>query len=303
MAKEAVSQAGKAKKKKEVIKAGDIAQAGKAEPRKTAPKQNVDLGDEQIKTFPARAAAHTAFNTEDVPNVRSDPRLRPLVKKEEKSTPVYPPGVKMNKPKGNLPNGIVTGQKKEEPKAKKEASAPKTEKTPVEIVRNPFYKETDKFSSAGSYGEIGGKAKTAKKEEPKAKKADPTPKDPNDGVGPKRVVPKPKAKPDRRTFQLRPDVKAADAPPKPTAKPLKDIKSKPSSPKPKAKPKVVVKKSATGKGVVKKTFVGNWVGAAPSRKPQTLQEAARRNQSDEYMKNRMRPKKSLFGSLLKRKSK
>jgi hypothetical protein len=95
----------------------------------------------------------------------------------------------------------------------------------------------------------------------------------------------------------------ADAPPKPTAKPLKDIKSKPSSPKPKAKPKVVVKKSVTGKGMVKKSPVGNWVGAAPSRKPQTLQEATRRNQSDEYMKNRMRPKKSLFGSLLKRKSK
>ena len=54
----------------------------------------------------------------------------------------------------------------------------------------------------------------------------------------------------------------------------------------------IVQASSDGKTNLK----GNWVGAAPEKKPMTLQEAARRNQTDEFIKAKMRPKKSLFGN-------
>lgn len=53
------------------------------------------------------------------------------------------------------------------------------------------------------------------------------------------------------------------------------------------------KSRAAGK-TAKQVYHGNWTGAGAARKPKTLQEAARRNQTDEYMKARMAPKRNLL---------
>lgn len=63
------------------------------------------------------------------------------------------------------------------------SKVPGTGKSPADIVRNPYYRETDKFSSVGSYGSSKAPAKSSSAA-PKAKAKPASP-----------VPPKPKAKP------------------------------------------------------------------------------------------------------------
>lgn len=53
-------------------------------------------------------------------------------------------------------------------------------------------------------------------------------------------------------------------------------------------------KKAGDKSRVASGYKGNWAGAGSARKPKTFQEAVRRNQTEEYTKARMRPKKNLL---------
>lgn len=53
-------------------------------------------------------------------------------------------------------------------------------------------------------------------------------------------------------------------------------------------------KKAGDKSRVASGYKGNWAGSGSARKPKTFQEAVRRNQTEEYTKARMRPKKNLL---------
>lgn len=96
----------------------------------------------------------------------------------------------------------------------------------------------------------------------KKAKRNPTPKNPNEGVGPKAKAKKKDPTPSNPNRGLGDSRKAAEAP-KPKAKPQAAPKAKKAAsdaPKPKLKPS----KAAAGQKAKKPSFSGNWKGAAPT---------------------------------------